>query len=126
MDKKYTTIEIYTESTPKQLIPFNRKGKPNRNHTFAGTQPKLKLKTYFNEMNNLQDPLDNIPLSVPHFNASYDYTILYEHWIAKIIYLESFSQTMEQNSLITKSLHYVTSIKSNKNLEHLMTHGQTD
>ena len=124
MDNKHTTEEIFTEITPKQLIPFNRK--PNRNHTFAGTQPKLKLKTYFNEMNNLQDPMDNIPLSVPHFNASYAYTILYEHWIAKIIYLESFSQTMEQNSLITKSLHYVTSIKSNKNLEHLMTHGQTD
>ena len=51
--------------------------------------------------------------SVPHCNASYAYTELYENWIAKIIYLESLSQTMEQNSLITKSLHYVTSIISN-------------
>ena len=64
--------------------------------------------------------------SVPHCNASYAYTILYEHWIAKIKYLESFSQTMEQNSLTTKSLHYVTSIISNKNLEDLMAHGQMD
>ena len=64
--------------------------------------------------------------SVPHCDASYADTILYEHWVAKLKYLESFSQTMEQNSLITKLLHFVTSIISNKNLEHLMTHGQMD
>ena len=51
MDKKYTTIEIYTESTPKQLIRFNR------------THPELKRKTFFNKMINLQNPLDKIPLS---------------------------------------------------------------
>ena len=47
MDKKYTTIEIYTESTPKQLIPFNRKGKPNRNHTFVGAPPRTQMKNIF-------------------------------------------------------------------------------
>ena len=51
MDKKYTTIEIYTESTPKQLILFNR------------THPELKRKTYFNKMINLQNPMDKIPPS---------------------------------------------------------------
>ena len=63
MDKEYTIKQISTESTTKQLIPSNRKGKPNRNHTFAGP-PKFKLKIYFNKMINLPiDPLDNLPLS---------------------------------------------------------------
>ena len=47
MDKKYTTKEIYTESRPKHLIPFHRKGKPNRNHTFAGNPPQTQTKNIF-------------------------------------------------------------------------------
>ena len=46
MDKKYTIKEISTESTTKQLIPSNRKGKPNGNHTFAGP-PQIQTKNIF-------------------------------------------------------------------------------
>ena len=42
MDKKYTTIEIYTESTPKQLIPLIEK--ENLTETIHLWEPHPELK----------------------------------------------------------------------------------
>ena len=63
---------------------------------------------------------------VPHCNAYYAYTKLYEHRIAKFGLPKFKSQTMALNLLLMKSSHYATYITLNTKHVHLMHLGQLD
>ena len=62
---------------------------------------------------------------VPHCNAYYAYTTLYEHWIAKFGLPEILVTDNGTEFIIMKLSHYVIYITLNTNHVHLMHLGQT-
>ena len=62
---------------------------------------------------------------VPHCNAYYAYTTLYEHWIAKFGLPEILVTDNGTEFINKETSYYATYITSNINHVHLMHLGQT-
>ena len=63
---------------------------------------------------------------VPHCNAYYAYTTLYEHWIAKFGLPEKLVTDNGTEFINNKISHYATYIMLNINHVHLIHLGQID